>query len=122
MKNDLVEYGNIIDLSTAAAALGRKGGQSTSEAKQAASRANGRRGGRPRKDSIMQATIDNGQPHAGHVVKGKTLKDIRHALMSMLSVGGPRGLTATTDKGQTIHVSLYDGEDYITNKRGKKIS
>lgn len=40
-----------IDLSAAAAALGRKGGQSTSEAKQAASRANGKRGGRPRKDT-----------------------------------------------------------------------
>ena len=32
-----------------AAELGRKGGQSTSETKQAASRLNGRKGGRPRK-------------------------------------------------------------------------
>lgn len=35
--------------SVAAAALGRKGGQSTSPAKRAASAANGRLGGRPRK-------------------------------------------------------------------------
>ena len=41
------------DLSAAAAALGRKGGQSTSERKAAASRENGKRGGRPRKDRTM---------------------------------------------------------------------
>lgn len=35
----------------AAAQLGRKGGQSTSAAKRAASRANGRKGGRPRKST-----------------------------------------------------------------------
>lgn len=35
--------------SLAAAALGQKGGQSTSEAKREAARANGRKGGRPRK-------------------------------------------------------------------------
>ena len=37
------------DTSTAAATLGRKGGQSTSEAKRAAVRENGKKGGRPRK-------------------------------------------------------------------------
>ena len=37
--------------SFAAAALGRKGGQSTSDAKRAASRANGKKGGRPRKST-----------------------------------------------------------------------
>jgi len=36
--------------SLAAATLGRKGGQSTSPAKQAASRRNGRKGGKPRKE------------------------------------------------------------------------
>lgn len=40
---------HIPNISAAAAALGRKGGQSTSEAKQAAARANGKRGGRPKK-------------------------------------------------------------------------
>lgn len=39
------------ELSSAAAALGRKGGQSTSDAKAAAARANGKRGGRPPKQS-----------------------------------------------------------------------
>lgn len=42
------------EISAAAATLGRKGGLSTSEAKQAASRENGKRGGRPKKD---QATM-----------------------------------------------------------------
>lgn len=36
------------DISQAAAALGRKGGKSTSEAKQVAARENGKRGGRPK--------------------------------------------------------------------------
>lgn len=37
------------ELTSAAAALGRKGGQATTEAKQAAARENGKKGGRPRK-------------------------------------------------------------------------
>jgi hypothetical protein len=37
------------DVSSAAAIMGRKGGQSTSEAKKRASRENGRLGGRPKK-------------------------------------------------------------------------
>jgi hypothetical protein len=36
------------DIATTCASAGRKGGQSTSAAKQAASRANGKLGGRPR--------------------------------------------------------------------------
>lgn len=39
----------IAEISTAAATLGRRGGQSHSPAKRAASAANGRLGGRPRK-------------------------------------------------------------------------
>jgi len=38
------------DLSKAAAALGKKGGESKSEAKAAAARENGKKGGRPKKD------------------------------------------------------------------------
>lgn len=37
------------DISASAAIMGRKGGQSTSEKKQRASRENGRKGGRPKK-------------------------------------------------------------------------
>jgi hypothetical protein len=37
-------------VTAAAAALGKKGGSATTEAKQQASRENGRKGGRPRKD------------------------------------------------------------------------
>jgi hypothetical protein len=40
------------EISKAAAALGRKGGSATSEAKKISSRANGRLGGRPRMDSV----------------------------------------------------------------------
>lgn len=45
------EVEQALAVSNAAAALGRKGGHSTSVAKQNASRANGKRGGRPRKTS-----------------------------------------------------------------------
>ncbi len=47
-----------VDISTAAATLGRKGGESTSPAKTDASRLNGKNGGRPRKYSV---TIHNRQ-------------------------------------------------------------
>lgn len=56
-----------LDISAAAAALGRKGGQSTSERKAAAARANGKRGGRPRKETKMnrsQQTITKQQARA----------------------------------------------------------
>ena len=45
-QNNKVDYGHL-----AAATIGRKGGRSTSPAKQAASAENGRKGGRPRKKS-----------------------------------------------------------------------
>lgn len=41
----------VIKVNPAASELGKLGGKSTSEAKQAASRANGKLGGRPRKDT-----------------------------------------------------------------------
>lgn len=47
------------NIHNAAAALGRRGGASTSHAKQAASRANGRLGGRPRK-----VKPEDGEKHA----------------------------------------------------------
>ena len=47
------------DISTAAAIMGRKGGQSKSEAKQRASRENGKLGGRPsRNDSLEKLSSD----------------------------------------------------------------
>jgi len=57
----------------------------------------------------MQATITT----TGEEIEGKTIKDIRAQLNAMLSVDGPRGLTAVTDGGTEIHVELYDGQDYI---------
>lgn len=50
------------DISKAAAALGRKGGQSTSEAKRAAVRANGKLGGRPR---VYRYALYRTQFHGG---------------------------------------------------------
>lgn len=51
------------DISQAAAAMGRKGGQSTSEAKRQAVRENGKKGGRPKgsknKPKIIEKTVDN---------------------------------------------------------------
>jgi hypothetical protein len=40
------------DTSAAASTLGRRGGQSTSEAKRAAVRENGKKGGRPKKNTV----------------------------------------------------------------------
>jgi hypothetical protein len=57
----------------------------------------------------MEAIINS----TGKLITGKTLKEIRTKMMGMLKVDGPRGLTATTDRGTKIHVELYDGQDYI---------
>lgn len=65
----------------------------------------------------MKATIND----TGEVLTGKNLTEIRRTLNSMLSVGGPRGLTATTENGTTIHVELYEGQDYIRTASGKKL-
>lgn len=65
----------------------------------------------------MKATIID----IGAIVTGKNLTEIRQTLNSMLSVGGPRGLTATTENGTTIHVELYEGQDYIRTADGKKL-
>lgn len=55
-------------------------------------------------------------------VTGKNISDIRSKLNAMLSVGGPRGLTATTDNGTEIHVELYDGNDYVRTANGRIIN
>ena len=47
-----------LDLSKAAAALGRKGGASTSEAKAQAARDNGKKGGRPRNNRTPRCHRD----------------------------------------------------------------
>ncbi len=58
------------DISKAAAALGRRGGASKSDAKRAASAANGRKGGRP----PTTFELRDGQPvmtkHGGEMVAG----------------------------------------------------
>jgi hypothetical protein len=58
----------------------------------------------------MNATLKDGT-----TISGESLDDIRRQMNAMLSVDGPRGLTATTDKGHEIHVELYEGQDYIKN-------
>lgn len=65
----------------------------------------------------MYATINT----TGEQVAGKTLKDIKSKMCAMLSVDGPRGLTATTESGTEIHVELYDGQDYIRTANGRII-
>lgn len=65
----------------------------------------------------MQATIKS----TNEVVGGKSLKEIKSKMDAMLSVDGPRGLTATTESGAKIHTELYDGQDYITDKNGRVI-
>lgn len=64
----------------------------------------------------MDAKLSNGQ-----TVTGKTLKAIRSKMCGLLSVDGPRALTATTSTGAEIHVELYDGQDYIKTADGKII-
>lgn len=43
-------------------------------------------------------------------------------LAGRLSVGGPRGLVAITDDGAEIGASLYDGEDYIKSRDGRRVA
>lgn len=65
----------------------------------------------------MKATINS----TGQVVTGKNLDDIRRQLNGMLSVSGPRGLTATTETGTEIHVELHEGQDYIRTTSGREL-
>jgi len=66
----------------------------------------------------MKATIAT--PN-GATITGKNLQDIKKQMNSMLSVSGPRGLTAITTTGTIIHVELYEGQDYIRTKDGRTI-
>lgn len=65
----------------------------------------------------MKATIQT----TNEVITGKTLKDIKRQMDAMLSVDGPRGLTAITETGAEVHTELYDGQDYILDKNGRLI-
>jgi hypothetical protein len=53
-------------ISKAAAAMGRKGGSSKSDAKKAAAWANGKKGGRPRKDAASNARQTESPPPENH--------------------------------------------------------
>ena len=66
----------------------------------------------------MKAIIDS----TDQVIEGISLSDLRGQMMRMLSISGPRGLTATTTTGTVIHVELYDGQDYIMTKDGRTIN
>lgn len=107
------------DITKAAAALGRKGGQARTEAKQAASRNNGKGGGRPRR-TPMTATITYADVTTEQLT-GRNISDIRSQLNSRLRVDGPRALTAITDSGTEIHVELYDGQDYVRTALGREL-
>lgn len=65
----------------------------------------------------MKATITT----TGHAqtITGRTNQEIKKKLNAMLKIGGPRGLTAITETGTTIHVELYEGQDYIKPKSRK---
>lgn len=65
----------------------------------------------------MKATINT----TGETISGKTLKEIKSKMNSMLKVEGPRGLTATAENGAEIHVELYEGQDYIKTADGRYI-
>jgi hypothetical protein len=65
----------------------------------------------------MKATIQT----TNEVITGKTLKDIKSQMDAMLSVDGPRGLTAITETGTEIHTELYEGQDYIIDRNGRVI-
>ena len=60
-------------------------------------------------------------PAKDKTIKYKNLKDLRSQLNSMLSVSGPRGLTAITETGTEVHVGLYEGQDYTRTKDGRLI-
>ena len=64
-------------LTYAAALLGRKGGQSTSPAKQSAVRANGALGGRPPREPYT--TTLNGAPYGREGEAGKAMRTLRDA-------------------------------------------
>ena len=52
-------------------------------------------------------------------ITGKTLKDIRAALIRRMNLLDVRGLTAITETGATVHVEKYDGQDYIRLANGR---
>ena len=52
-------------------------------------------------------------------ISGRTLKDIRAALIHRMKVLDLRGLTAITETGATVHVEVYEGQDYIILKNGR---
>jgi hypothetical protein len=64
----------------------------------------------------MKAITDTGIE-----IKDTTLRGIKRQMDRMLDVAGPRGLSATTDTGATIHTELYEGQDRITDARGRVI-
>ncbi len=65
----------------------------------------------------MKATTTNGKE-----IKGANLSEIAKKLGAELSIDGLRALTAKSETGSVIHVSLYDNESYIRSKNGKLLS
>ena len=54
-------------------------------------------------------------------ITAPTLRELRTQMRNMLHVAGPRGLTAKVNTRAEIHVELYDGLDWMTDKNGRFI-
>ena len=48
-----------------------------------------------------------------------TMREAHRELCRRLSVGEPRALTARDAEGRKVHASLYDGGDYLQDRRGR---
>lgn len=65
----------------------------------------------------MKAVINQ----TGETIQASSLHGLRNVLIRRMVQSGMRGYTAVTRMGTTIHVSLYDGDDYIQTRTGRNL-